>query len=135
MGYRSRIDARTEEMANAADQILAREAAQMEDTKRVNADRDIARALAPQKWNELRSEFTKECEKVSRMSHRLVFDCEDASDGMFRVRRIVNGVSLPMVSFRFEPSVPAIFYESELLGSDVITFTVSAEALFYKVRN
>ena len=39
------------------------------------------------------------------------------------------------VSFRFEASVPCIFFESERCGNGVITFLVSEGALYYKIGN
>jgi len=117
---------------NLAEQLLAREAAKLEETKRFNAEREIARALAPQKWDELKRGFEGECAALSRTALRCAFECEQPDAFTFHLNRIVNGVALRAAAFRFEPALPGILFESEH-RSDIITFMVDGSRLNYVI--
>jgi len=52
------------------EKLLAREAAELEETKRFNAEREIAQALAPMKWEELKQAFREYCTALARTASR-----------------------------------------------------------------
>jgi len=53
------------------------EDARHEENKRLNAERDILLALAPDKWEEFKEAFKVTCADLSSRSHRLQFECEE----------------------------------------------------------
>ena len=60
------------------ERLLAREAARIEETKRFNAEREIAQALAPRQWSEFKRAFNEKCNAINRLAVRYFFECEEA---------------------------------------------------------
>ncbi len=93
-----------------ASHILSLEEMQHEENKRVNAERDILLALAPDRWAELKAAFTAECGKVSKVSS-LQFTCEEYDAHTFYVNRIISGVAIRALQFSFDVRVPRIGWQ------------------------
>jgi hypothetical protein len=93
-----------------ASHILSLEEMRHEENKRVNGERDILLALAPDRWTELKAAFTTECSKVSRMSS-LQFKCEELDAQTFYVNRIASGVAIRALEFHFDARVPRIVWQ------------------------
>lgn len=119
-------------MSDETEKLLAREAAQLEDTKRFNAERELALLLAPEKWAELKRAFSELCAEISAHTHSFEFECEE-SGHRFQVNKVVRGTALPAATFTFEPRIPAIRYEIGEKGSGVITFAVSGQSVFFTI--
>jgi hypothetical protein len=82
-------------------------AAQCEETKRVNTEHDLAVLLAPKEWIEFKSQFTEECDKLSRHGSA-TFRCHEPDETRLQIQKIVRGTAYPAIEFTFHPSVPAI---------------------------
>ena len=123
------------EALGVADRILAMEEARLEESKRMNAERDILLALAPDKWRELKVAFRSECEKITAQSRLLQFECEEPDTQTFRISRMVGSVSVLALEFTFDIRVPRIVYEVHWgkRFSDSIGFVVTgSNVLFVK---
>jgi hypothetical protein len=96
---------------NIADRVLAMEAAQLEETKRFNAEREIATALAPEKFVEMKEAFRHDFASVSEGSHKWNFECDEPDAKTFHVSRILNGLAMRVFTLRLEPSVPRIVFD------------------------
>jgi hypothetical protein len=99
------------ETKSVADRILEMEAARYEEDKRLNSEREILLALAPDRWTELKEAFRAECERLTARSHRLQFECEEPDAQTFRINRMVGNFAVPAVDFTFDLRVPRIVYE------------------------
>jgi hypothetical protein len=121
-------------MSNTSDQIKAEESANLEETKRWNAEREIRRYLAPAKWDELKGALRRECEAISRSAS---FDllCSEPDENTFHVDHCKR-VSIRVLEFRFHPLIPSISYK--FLGypgmEGILTFVVLGGELLFAVR-
>jgi hypothetical protein len=95
----------------AANFVLSMEEMRHEENKRVNADRELLRALAPDGWRELTEAFIEACAKLTATSHRLQFHCDAPDPHTFNVYRMVGEISVKALAFTFDPRVPRIVYE------------------------
>jgi len=122
---------------NAIEEILARESAGLEETKRVNADREIMKALAPQSWGELKAEVSGLCSAITERAHTLELECEERSANVFRVNRVIRGTEIPALTFNFYPNIPAIQIDfdgdSRRKNQSTILFVLSGHKLFYTI--
>jgi hypothetical protein len=98
-------------MGDLGSQIDALEAARLEETKRFNAEREILLARAPEKWEEMKEAFQRECDSVSKRSSRFTFHCYEDGPNVFCISNIIRGLSLRLVTLRFESRIPVIFFQ------------------------
>jgi hypothetical protein len=96
---------------NAAERILLMEQARNEENKRLNSEREILLALAPDLWDELKEAFKAECAKLSRATQRLQFECDEPDAQTFHINRMVGDVAIRAMEFTFDPRVPRVVFE------------------------
>lgn len=120
-------------MGNIASQVDALEAARLEENKRLNAEREILLARAPEKWEEMKAAFRLDCASISERSSRFNFECDDLSSTEFGISNIVRGLALRLVTLRFDSRIPAIFFQTHghQPKSGSVDFLVSGSAVFY----
>lgn len=94
--------------SDAVDYILARESARLEETKRMNTERDTLQALLPDGWKEFTQPFRDNCERLSQRSPTIELGCSDPSEWTFLISRIHAGISIPALQFNLDPRVPRI---------------------------
>lgn len=104
-------------MSDTANRVLAIEAAQLEETKRFNAEREIMVTLAPEKFIEMKDAFSRDFASVSERSHKWNFECDEPDTTTFHVSRIVNGLAMRVFTLHLEPSVPRIVFDIHGLRS------------------
>jgi hypothetical protein len=88
--------------------ILARENARLEQTKRINADRDALFALIPEVWTGFVTAFRDSCRWLNERSHTIELECEQPDPNALRIRRIVNDIACPALDFILDMAVPRI---------------------------
>lgn len=120
------------EPLDIGDRIIAMEEARHEENKRLNAEREILLALAPDRWSELKEAFKAECGKVSARSHRLQFECTEPDAQTLQIDRVIGSGTVRVLEFRFNPRVPRIVFELHWLRErrDAIDFVVSGSSVF-----
>src|SRR5580658_8188851 len=100
----------------------------------------MLRPKLPRRWrlaNGLNSSvpLKDQCEILSRTAIRHRIECESPDDFRMLLNRISSGLVLRAVTFRLDPVIPAIFFESNLTGDGLITFHVLKNDLSYKIGN
>jgi hypothetical protein len=94
--------------SDAVDYILAREDARLEETKRMNAEREILLALLSDAWKEFTQAFRNGCAKLNQFSPTIELECSDADELRFLISRVQAGNSIPVLEFVLDPRVPRI---------------------------
>lgn len=124
-------------MGNVASHVSAIEAARMEENKRLNAEREILQALAPEKWKEMKAAFRQECADISEASHRFKFKCDDTAQMTFCISNVMRGLAMRLATFSFSPAVPRIAFEvhGHRPTSGTIDFIVSGSSVFFANGN
>ena len=107
------------ETHDAVSRILESESTQAEETKRFNAERAILLGLAPDKWREIKEAITRECNAVTRASHRLTFKCAEQGANALEISRLYRDIWLSAAQFVYIEEVPAVFFEYQRAGDSV----------------
>jgi hypothetical protein len=81
-----------------------------EENVRLNADRERLLILAPEKWEELKAEFRRECAAISAQSHRTRIEYDEPDDCTFRVNRqlLASGHFVVALILQFDRIIPRI---------------------------
>jgi hypothetical protein len=94
--------------SDAISYILAREQARLEETKRMNDEREILLALLPDTWKEFTEPFRDGCARLNQLSPTIELECSDPDERTFLVSRIHAGNGIPALEFVLDPRVPRI---------------------------
>jgi hypothetical protein len=123
----------TTAMGDLAGQIGAMEAARFEENKRLNAEREIAQAVAPDRFEEMKAAFRKECVSISQRSHRFTFECADLTPWLFSISNVINGQAMRLITLRFDVAVPRIVFETHghRPQSGSVGFLVRGSSVFF----
>jgi hypothetical protein len=97
-------------MSDLVQWIRTREQMAHEENVRLNADRERLLVLAPEKWEELKAEFRRECAVISAQSHRTRLECDESDDNTFRVNRqlLASGHLVVALILQFDRVIPRI---------------------------
>ncbi len=122
--------------ADVANRIITRESFRYEENKRVNSEREILLALVPDKWEELKRAFKKECSAISEKSHLKQFECEEPGPNLFYVNRVIDGNAVVALAFTLDLAVPRILIEDHWNEREKSTlgFAVSGTNIFFANR-
>lgn len=120
-------------MGDLANEISAIEAARFEENKRLNAEREILQALAPDRWKEMKVAFREECAAISERSHRFSFECDDLTPWLFGISNVIYGQAMRLVTLRFDLAVPRIAFETHghRPQSGSVDFLVRGSSVFF----
>jgi len=94
--------------SDAISYILARENARLEETKRMNTEREILLALLTDAWKEFRQPFRHGCARLSESSPTIELECSDSDEQTFLISRVVAEKSIPALEFVLDSRVPRI---------------------------
>jgi len=78
----------------------------------MNAEREIMQAIAPDRWEEMKAAFRKECASISQRSHRFTFECADPMPWLFTISNVIHGQAERLITLRFDLAVPRIVFET-----------------------
>jgi len=120
-------------MGNLASQVSAMEAARFEENKRLNAEREILLALAPDRWKEMKAAFREECAAISERSHRFTFECGEPTPWLLTISNVVHGSAMRLATLRFDLAVPRIVFETHghRPQSGSVDFLVRGSSVFF----
>jgi hypothetical protein len=112
---------------DAVARIIESESRQAEENKRFNAERAIVLRLAPDKWREIREAVKRDCNAITRVSHRVAFRCDEPDANTLEISRLDQGAWFVVATITYCEEFPAVFFDCQRTGvlvRDILRFVL-----------